>query len=171
MDVYKAIQLKALANVMLDESDVEYRIRYISRWYSKTFHTPLSEVADIPFVELLQAFFEEKYENESETELELLRNALIESDEERKAREAKEAEMAFDDVQFAQAHALAEQARLKKKALVEVPESNKDEIFPVAKKETIHETEPLIKMDFSDMDSFEREYGEFGAMDQPKKKP
>ncbi|CAB4127019.1 hypothetical protein UFOVP75_54 [uncultured Caudovirales phage] len=168
MDVYKAIQLKALANVMLDESDVEYRIRYISRWYSKTFHTPLSEVDDIPFVVLLQAFFEEKYENESEAELELLRNALIESDEERKVREAKEAEMAFDDIQFAQEFAKAEQARIKKKELAATPERGA-EIALVPKKEAIRETEPLIKMDFSDMDSFEKEYGEFGAMDQPKK--
>lgn len=68
MDPFKAIKLKAARSVWNSKQDnpkddddyVRFRI---VRWYSKTFHTPLSEVEDLPFIEVFEAFTLESYED------------------------------------------------------------------------------------------------------------
>lgn len=46
------------------------RWRFLCRWYSKTFHTPLPQVFDMPRDELIIAFWEEKFDAMSEDEKE-----------------------------------------------------------------------------------------------------
>lgn len=61
MHRYKAINLQALYSVV--RGDDEYLKRYISRWYSTTFHTPLHETEELPFEYVLQHYHEYVYEN------------------------------------------------------------------------------------------------------------
>lgn len=89
---FKAIQV--LAAEAVKERDPEYLERYIMRWYSKTFFTPMSQVAEIPLQEIYQHFFEEYYENlQSEDDEKFAKEIaeLIETDEERQTRLKAEA--------------------------------------------------------------------------------
>lgn len=56
-----AIRTVALRDV-LDGADPDYVRRFQFRWYSKTFAVPLPDVADLPLQDVLQAFWEERYE-------------------------------------------------------------------------------------------------------------
>ena len=60
----KEIQLGAMGAVV--RRDYDSLIRHVSRWYSREFSTPLSEVEDIPLDDLFQAWYEDKYEEMSE---------------------------------------------------------------------------------------------------------
>lgn len=81
-----ADDLQVIAFAAVAEGDSEYRLRYLHRWYSKTFHTPLHVVPSIPLTAILTAFWEEKYEAMEEDDLEAERLRLIETPEERRAR-------------------------------------------------------------------------------------
>ena len=61
MDEYKLAQIEA-ANDILAQSDL-YFYRKVCRWYSTTFHTPLTQVNSIPWDEILQHYYEHHYEN------------------------------------------------------------------------------------------------------------
>lgn len=74
------IQTVALDKV-LNGSDLEYQIRLITRWYSRTFYTPLTEVFKIPVEEILQAFYESRYEEMEPDDLESERQRLMLDDE------------------------------------------------------------------------------------------
>lgn len=55
----KAIQILALKSV--EEPSYEDQYRYICRWYSKTFHVPITEVNNFPEEEILKIWFEERF--------------------------------------------------------------------------------------------------------------
>lgn len=59
MHRYRAIALKALQSVV--EADEPYLKRYVTRWYSTTFHTPLHEVEELPFEYVLEHYHEHTY--------------------------------------------------------------------------------------------------------------
>lgn len=176
MDLIKALQLKALRNVMCDSSDRDYHLRYIFRWYSKTFFTPLHEVHALPVVDVLTAYFEERFEGFNEEELNQEKIRLIETEQERKEREAREAADRALEEEFVKQTEMAEQQRL---------ESLKKPVAPLvegarlaADKITEHQgsagviaqtgdTEPLIKIDFVDEKTFSEELEGFGNMTPP----
>lgn len=81
------LQVIAFHEVVADTNGA--RLRQLYRWYSKTFFTPLHEVADLPLPFILQAFWEERYSHMDKDELEEERQRLLETDEERLARELK----------------------------------------------------------------------------------
>ena len=91
MDVYTAIRLNALSAV-LSGDEQEYVFRYIFRWYSKTFATPLHLVEELPIEDVLTAYYETKYEDMKEPELDMEKASLLETDEEKTARLRKEDE-------------------------------------------------------------------------------
>jgi len=68
MDRIRSLQLIALKNILI-EVDEDYRWRQIARWYSKTFATPLHEVDDLPRIDVLQHYIEDKYEDIEEAAL------------------------------------------------------------------------------------------------------
>lgn len=68
MDRIRSLQLIALKNILI-EADEDYRWRQIARWYSKTFATPLHEVDDLPRIDVLQHYIEDKYEDIDEAAL------------------------------------------------------------------------------------------------------
>lgn len=98
MSLSDDVQILALHDVLADTG--EYRLRYIMRWYSKTFYTPLDRVPTIPLANILTAFFETRYEGMDAEDREEERLKLVETDAERLARiyrEEKEA-MANEDL-------------------------------------------------------------------------
>jgi primosomal protein N' len=88
VDVLEAVRIKALLDVM--EGDFPYHYRRICRWYSTTFHTPLAEVDSLPMDFVLQAFFENRFEDMSKAERKKLALEMTESEAEQKVRLAKE---------------------------------------------------------------------------------
>jgi hypothetical protein len=72
--------------------DADYRLRYINRWYSKTFHTPLHVVDDLPTEDVLIHFYECQFEDLEEAERLKSISELLESIDERKKRLLLEAD-------------------------------------------------------------------------------
>lgn len=62
MNPFLAHRLSALNAVLHPETDPEYELRRIFRWYSKEFHVPLPQVYDLPLDDVLQHYYEAKYE-------------------------------------------------------------------------------------------------------------
>ncbi len=173
MDLLKALQLKALRNVHLEDAEKDYSIRRIFRWYSKAFHTPLHEVDALPLMHILTAYFEEMYEEMHEEDRALEVRKLTETDEEKKAREAVEA--ANSDEKFLEDAFLSDVAKTEQERLAQ----NKPHIVDgVQQKPNLVATEertliappgdePDIKMEFASPEDFEREIEGFGAMGEP----
>lgn len=103
MNAFLAARLLALRAVAHPDSDPEFGLRHLFREYSKRFNTPLDRVADLPLYFVLQNYFEDLYSELDEREvdekdtdqrpwLSRERDRLIETDEERIARLAAEAE-------------------------------------------------------------------------------
>lgn len=90
MSIAEEVRILALHGVLTDTDD--YRYRYVQRWYSKTFHTPLRLVQDIPISEILLHFWECKYEGMDTEDLEEERVLVTEAPEVRKARIHREQE-------------------------------------------------------------------------------
>jgi hypothetical protein len=119
-----ADDLQAITLHQVVSDTAEYRLRLLYRWYSKTFATPLHLVPSLPLVDILVAFWESKYEEMNEVELEEERKRVIETDDERRARLVSEDVNHVEDDAFAAA--IEEQARqeskVKKIEDIKVPE-------------------------------------------------
>ena len=116
---------------MLDKPDFDAQWRRVSRWYSKTFATPLHLVDDLPRLDVLQAYYEDLYENLEDDKLHLeLEELLKPVDELQKALDKSKGESDMDDLEKL---VKAENAKAKK--------SPKDP--KVAAKEMIKVTEDL----------------------------
>jgi hypothetical protein len=103
---YKAIQLLAMESVT--ESDSDYNLRFIFRWYSRAFNTPLHEVEELPLDDILVAFFETRFEEMGDEEREKEIASLLESPEARKERlkqEAREDAETADFMRFTETQA------------------------------------------------------------------
>jgi succinate dehydrogenase flavin-adding protein (antitoxin of CptAB toxin-antitoxin module) len=98
LDLLKALRVNAFHAVKHRDSD--YVLRFVQRWYSRTFATPLDDVYDVPVEDLLMHFFEARYEEMEDDDLDHELMLLTETDAERTARLAKEAEEAADDDEF-----------------------------------------------------------------------
>jgi len=61
------LQLLAMQAVVKEVGD--YNLRHIMRWYSRTFHTPLHMVEDIPLEDVLRHYYEVQFEDLEEPEL------------------------------------------------------------------------------------------------------
>lgn len=86
------------------------------RWYSKTFHTPLPMVADIPLDEMFQAYYEEMYEKMEEKDMkeEVLKNSMTPEEWAEQLRREEEEELAF--MQAITSKARIEDVRMPKSA-------------------------------------------------------
>jgi hypothetical protein len=98
LDLLKAIRICAVGAVK--EKDSDYVMRYIFRWYSREFHTPLHVIDELPLEEVLTHFFECRFENMDDEEIEEAVAKLIETRAERTLREAKEKAEAEEDDEF-----------------------------------------------------------------------
>ncbi len=98
LDLLKAIRLCAFGAVK--ERDSDYILRHIFRWYSREFHTELEKVEEIPLEKVLTAFFECRYENMEDEDLDEEDSRLRETYAERLEREAREKAESEDDDEF-----------------------------------------------------------------------
>lgn len=177
MNLYKALRLVALRDVLLEPAD--YHLRYIQRWYSRTFHVPLPQVADLDLEHVLQAFYESRYEDMDEEEREKERKQLIESDEARQKRMLEEDRGSADDDLWAQqyeeeirAAQAEEDAKLTAQKKVEVPIVRElPEAHLVSPEATPKVAPPNISLSFVNDDEFERlidEADSAGTDDDPR---
>lgn len=171
--VFGAVRLCALQNVL--NPDTAYRLRQILRWYSKTFHTPLPEVEELPLEYVLEHYYESTYEEMDEDARDDERKELLMTDEQRSTLERQEISDADEADEFARivkeeeaAKANLTDVNLKKddNPLIPLPPLQKGEL---GQGNTV-ELPPDIQMNFVDPDDFERELEGFGLMDQPKKR-
>jgi len=100
MDLFEALQIKALLGVLHPDDDS--LLRHIFRFYSKTFNVPLPEVDALPLEDVVLAYYEEFFEHLPDEDRAEFKELLTESPEERKARQAAEkVEEAADDEFYA----------------------------------------------------------------------
>lgn len=113
MSLLRAIKLEALACVMVkDYAPPDFYMRRLSRWYSRTFATPLHEVEALPMFIVMRAWAEENYEGMEEEELETERLKLIETDEDRRLRLAKDTIANIEDDDWFKEIEAEEQAKI-----------------------------------------------------------
>lgn len=182
MHHYEAIKAKAMLAVL--KPDMDYFLRRIYRWYSKTFHTPLDQCFDLPIEFILQEYFEEHFEDLEEEEREAQIEDLLETPEQRKERRSKE------DIDVASENDLMEMSRRQNEEKLEdkakgaakpglkpkLPEQiNKlsDTIKQVADsiKEEMRTDPPDIDMKFEDDETFDRLLNADSSGDLDIKKP
>lgn len=98
IDWVESIKILALKEIISKHQSSEFDLRSIARWYSKTFATPLHLVYTLPTYDVLQAYFEETYEElskseEGEIELKKIAEELSKSEAEREiAKKEKDKE-------------------------------------------------------------------------------
>jgi hypothetical protein len=172
MNHYDSLQLLAVRAVM--KPDGEYRLRKIFRWYSTTFHTPLHLVDDLPLEDVLTAYYEQTCEEMNDEDREILLKELLETEEEKrakqKAKDAEEAE-AFEFARRLAAEAKLEAAKAKLadvKPVVKAPSmlSAKDrrEVKLPDSKPAFEKLEPDVEIKFVEAGEFEKELEGFGIM-------
>lgn len=88
--------IKKIALLSVLEPDDEAFIRYLYRWFSKSFHTPLPQVEDLPLDYILQHYYETIYEELGPDEKHNLIIYLLETPEEREKRKVSEAKSEED---------------------------------------------------------------------------
>lgn len=172
MHTLEALRLIALKGAV--KPDAESNVRYVMRWYSKTFHTPLHVVeAEIPLEDLWLAFFEERYHNYDPETLEEEVAKLLETPEQRKEREMAEESEKAAETEFVK---LAEQANQVKKKVDEAAEKMKlaagmlsTNNLPETQRGILEPLEPDIQMEFVDDADMEKLLS--GGMNNQTKTP
>lgn len=164
MDYFSALRLQALAAIQ--KPDEAANRRYIYRWYSKTFHTPLHIVEELDPEDVYTAFYESTYEDMTDVERETEIRELLETPEEKAAkRRQKDLERA-EMFEFAQYTAEEERRKEEKKRLTdldvkqkqkfvvrETPETSLPKPKPATPMKDLKELPPNIEMKFvSDAD-------------------
>jgi hypothetical protein len=175
MNLYLAIQLEAMRAVR--KQDSEYSMRSIRRWYSREFHTPLVDVADIPDEDVLQAFFEDKYDSMEEADREVEVARLLETEEERllKAREKDEEDAeAFEFDKFSEEKLKKLEAKAPEASLLTTGPTKDDKFKAIGKAVgkavgNSSELEEDVKISFLGPDDFEAEIQRLSLV-QPSKK-
>jgi len=153
IEYFKALKLICLKSVL--QPDGEYRIREIFRWYSKTFHTPLHEVGDLPLEDILIAYFESMYENMEEEMLEEHKKMLLESDEQRLKRELEEES---EEIQTKKFMAEAEKQQIEKQKKKSKTKLTKETAPVKPSIKAVEEAPPEVKIQFVDnSEDFEAE--------------
>ena len=149
MHYTKALQLLTLKELLSEDPSEEYRWRWYYRWYSKTFHTPLQQVYDIPKYDIIQAYWEEHFEGLDETQLALEREEAVKTEEELEAEILNKSKDELETKRFAEKIEKEESERKKKE--LESKQKARQEL--ISKKEADRKTtENLIKAlgDFSE---------------------
>lgn len=151
---FDALNKIALAGAV--KPDAESNLRFVMRWYSKTFSTPLHVVADeLPIEDIWLAFFEERYRGMTRAELQEYIDLALETPEERNQREAAEQMEAASEKAFAEMSANAKPVPIPVASpsdlLTQVP-SLPETTLPTEQMQL----EPDIDMKFVDPEEMER---------------
>lgn len=168
MDKLRVIRVLAAASVKA--RDMDYFIRHARRWFSDKLKTPYREVEAIPDEEVLQHFFEARYETMDEDDFDEEVERLCETEAETAAREASEENEKSKDDDWYQQVLREEKERLAKKKPAARETSFSDKDGPIATQPayvmgsslpTTFNDEPLrpkaedIKLEFVDEKEFE----------------
>lgn len=145
ISVYDAALYKAFLAVMRPDGDARYRS--ICRWYSKTFHTPLQDVYDLPPEEVLEAHYEEILEEmPPEARDQKLAEMLEDPEERERKKRYADADLAEEEefLKMVRAKAAEQAAKMEEKKAAEPPPRRE------AKESELPSPVPLpdIKMDF-----------------------
>jgi hypothetical protein len=121
MEFYEAVRLNALHAV--HNKDDDYYLRFIFRWYSKTFHTPLHMVDDLPLIDVITAYYEEMYEKMDEDALiqEKYKSSMTPEEWAEKLRKEEEEDLAFMETMMSKQKVENVKTPLPKMEIVEVP--------------------------------------------------
>jgi hypothetical protein len=139
--LFHHLRVISAAEVTRRAPSAAYSIRQIFRWYSKTFHTPLHVVQDIPLYDVVQAYYESHYESMEDEALQEEVHKLILSEEEKFQQALQEDAEEYSLAQLERE--LAEEAKQQAPQTIEsIAESKKQEV-PVEM--------PEIKMSFLDL--------------------
>lgn len=164
MDYYRALRLLAMRAV--EKPDREANLRSIYRWYSRTFHTPLPQVEDLPIEEVLMTYYESTYEDlgdeERARELESLLETPQEAQEKRRRQDSERAE-AYDFAIFTAEEERRKQAAEQRKLSDLKPEEQRkfakapETTLPKIPIKDLKEIPPDIEMKFVTNEEFEAE--------------
>lgn len=142
LGLFHQLRILSAAEVARKRPSAAYSIRQIFRWYSKTFHTPLHQVADIPLYDVIQAYYESSFESMEEEDFKKEIHELAMSKEEKEAfhfaEDAEEYSLKLLEQELAAAQEKAPQKTVESIA-VNKPIEPKIEV-------------PEIKMSFLDLD-------------------
>lgn len=147
--------IKAIALVEVIDGSYDYQIRTVLRWWSREFHTPLSEVYDMPLEDILRDYFECKYQDLDDSQRHYEIGELLKTKEQ--ITKAKVAEDKAEVEDEAYLRKVLEEA---KKVPIEEPK----------KVEPPPPELPEISMDFSEQQSFEEALEQDAMAPPPKKK-
>lgn len=100
MDVYEAIRIKALRDVV--KKDDMAAMRRVFRWYSHEYHTPLHIVEDLPIEHVLLTYWENHYEDLDDSQLEKEVAEAVKTEEEKRREELEYDARLADTVEFNQ---------------------------------------------------------------------
>lgn len=133
-DLLKATRVLAMHAV--EKKPPEYVYRFIMRWYSREFHTRLDEVEDVPVEDVLQHYFECRYEDMADEDRQEEREDLLMTPEQRAAKDREERVAQADDDDFfrkIQEEARAAAAKVRPATSLEKPPQSDDApIIPVS---------------------------------------
>lgn len=167
MNHYLALRLQALRAVLVP--DEEATLRHVFRWYSRTFHTPLHEVEDLPVEDVLRTFYEQSYEDLEEEARWAEVRELLETPEERKAKLRRKDEEKADAFEFSQFTAEQEQKKEEAKRIADLKPENQKRLqvreapettlpkAPMTAVKDLKELPPNIEMRFLSDEEFESE--------------
>lgn len=88
VDAARKVALRAVL-----EPTNEDMLRHVFRTYSKTFHTPLHEVYELPLLDVLLAYFEETFSEMEPDRLAATRRSIVLTDEEILSSEEEDMKM------------------------------------------------------------------------------
>lgn len=182
MHYFPALRLQALKAVMAP--DEEANLRYIMRWYSRNYHTPLHVVETLPLEDIYQTFYEHTYEELDEADRKQELADLLETPEEKRAKERAKDEERAEIFEYARQIAEQERKKEEKKRLADLkPEQKQSLMAPKqAPQSTLPKTQlnqaikdmkelpPNIEMRFISEEEMERELEGYGSM-MPGSKP
>ncbi|NDC23764.1 MAG: hypothetical protein EBZ49_06500 [Proteobacteria bacterium] len=154
------------------------------RWYSRTYHTPLETAYELNKEDLMRIYFEDRYLEMREQDLEQEKSELLETEEERNERIAAEERAAFEADEFAQLVAEEEKKSSTSSSseikaqhdpgspLAPAPPKNESMLGFVEKESNLPvptKLPPDITMTFVSEEELREELEGFGKMSQPKK--
>lgn len=167
-DIVEALRIIALKNVV--NGDAEYHTRFLFRWYSRTFSTPLHEVQNLDIWDILTAYFEEKFEDMSQEEREEQIAALTEDEDEREARLTAEARDRLESDQLIELSKKQNAAKLAASLPKLGMENLQQGVQPIQTVAELGQIPENVQLTFIPEDEFERLL-EGGFANQTKTKP
>src|SRR5277367_2319090 len=96
----QSLRILALDAVLRPDGEAFWR--HVCRWYSKTFHTPLHVVEDLPVDVVYQHYYEGIYEDLDAEELARVADDITETEESRRDRLIAEAKTLKVDTEVVQ---------------------------------------------------------------------